>query len=266
MKLLRIFAFILATTSAVAQSKPFVIGQTETIDSKILNEKRTLNIYLPDGFDKSKTYPVVYLLDGSANEDFLHIVGLVQFLTMTEKMPASIVVGIANVDRKRDFTFPTTIEQDKKDFPTTGSSAKFITFIEKELQPYVTKNYRTGASTIIGQSLGGLLSVEILLQKPNLFNNYLIVSPSLWWDNESLLAKAPALLAAQPDVPRQVYVSVGSEGKVMETDARKLAELLQAANKKNLNTSFLPLPEENHATILHNSAYKGLELLNAKKS
>lgn len=266
MKLLRILVLILATTSAFAQGKPLVIGQSETIDSKILNEKRTLNIYLPEGFDKTRTYPVVYLLDGSANEDFLHIAGLVQFLTMTEKMPASIVVGIANVDRKRDFTFPTTIEQDKKDFPTTGSSAKFIMFIEKELQPYVTKNYPTGTSTIIGQSLGGLLCSEILLQKPHLFDNYLIVSPSLWWDNESLLTKAPALLAAQPDVPRQVYVSMGSEGKIMEADARKLAELLQAANKKNLRTFLVPLPEENHATILHNSAYKGLELLNTKKS
>lgn len=266
MKLFRIIAFFLATTFVAAQNKPLVIGSIDSIDSKILGEKRTLNVYLPDGYNKETAYPVIYLLDGSANEDFLHIVGLVQFLTMIEKMPASIVVGIANVDRKRDFTFPTTIEQDKKDFPTTGSSQKFIAFIEKELQPYVAKNYRTGISTIIGQSLGGLLSTEILLQKPNLFNNYLIVSPSLWWDNESLLAKAPALLAAQPDTPRQVYVSMGSEGKIMEADARKLAELLQASNKSNLRTFLVPLAEENHATILHNSVYKGLELLNAKKS
>lgn len=251
-----------------AQTKPFSIGVVDEIQSATLNENRTLNIYLPDGYEKNTaSYPVIYLLDGSSNEDFIHIVGLVQFMTMIEKMPASIVVGIANVDRKRDFTFPTTIEKDKKDFPTTGSSEKFISFLEKELQPYISKKYRvTDSRTIIGQSLGALVSTEILLKKPELFNHYIIVSPSLWWDNESLLGKAPQLLSAQADTNRQVYVSVGSEGKVMETDAKQLYKTLVASGKKNLKVFFQPLPEENHATILHNSIYKAFETLNAKKS
>ena len=81
-------------------------------------------------------------------------------------LPKSILVGIANIDRKRDFTFPTTIEKDKKDYPTTGGSAKFIAFIEKELQPFIESHYKTTSSkTIIGQSLGGLLATEILFKK-----------------------------------------------------------------------------------------------------
>lgn len=267
MKSIRFALFFLLASGILSAQQPLSIGTVSQIDSKILGEKRTLNIYLPDGYDKSTSnYPVIYLLDGSANEDLLHIAGLVQFLTMIEKMPPSIVVGIANVDRKRDFTFPTTIKKDKEDFPTTGSSEPFIKFIETELQPYVTKNYRTNDTrTIIGQSLGGLLATEILLKKPELFNQYLIVSPSLWWDNESLLAKAAEILPSQPDTARKVYISVGAEGKVMEADARKFAETLQASSKKNLKTIFVHLPEENHATILHNAAYKGLELLNQKK-
>ncbi|MFT3795479.1 alpha/beta hydrolase [Flavobacterium sp.] len=268
MKKIHAFLLFLLTVSTYAQTKPFNIGVVDEIQSTVLNEKRILNIYLPDGYEKNTAaYPVIYLLDGSANEDFIHIVGLVQFMTMTERMPASIVVGIANVDRKRDFTYPTTIEQDKKDFPTTGSSEKFISFLEKELQPYITKNYRISDSkTIIGQSLGALVSTEILLKKPNLFTNYIIVSPSLWWDNESLLHKAPQLLSAQADTNRQVYVSVGSEGKIMEADAKQLHKVLVESGKKNLKVFFQPLPEENHATILHNSIYKALETLNPKKS
>lgn len=268
MKSICLFLFAVCTVfNAAAQSKPFSIGNTEDIESKILKEKRTLNIYLPDGYGKDNAaYPVIYLLDGSSNEDFIHIAGLVQFMTMIQKMPASIVVGIANVDRKRDFTFPTTIEKDKQDFPTTGSSETFISFIEKELQPYIVQKYRTNDSkTIIGQSLGALLSTEILLKKPTLFNNYIIISPSLWWDNESLLAKAPQMLAAQPDTAQQVYVSVGTEGKIMEADAKKLAEILQAAGKKNRKVFFNPMPEEDHATILHSSVYKAFAMLNAKK-
>ena len=243
----------------------FALGIVDKIQSAILGETRTLNIYLPEGYspDSATAYPVIYLLDGSANEDFIHIVGLVQFLVMIEKMPPSIVVGIANIDRRRDFTFLTAIEQDKKDYPTTGGSAKFITFVEKELQPYIEKKYRTGSKTIIGQSLGGLLATEILLKKPNLFNNYIIVSPSLWWNNESLLNEAPGLLKKQVLKNTQVYISVGSEGKQMEDDAKKLSEILQTPG--NVKVNLVPLPEENHLTILHNSVYKGLEILNAKK-
>jgi len=102
--------------------KAFVLGVVEEIRSLRLSETRTLNIYLPDGYSKDTThYPVIYLLDGSANEDFIHIVGLVQFLNMIQVMPNTIVVGIANVDRRRDFTFPTTIDSDRMHYPTTGA-------------------------------------------------------------------------------------------------------------------------------------------------
>ncbi len=177
-------------------------------------------------------------------------------------MPKSIIVGIANVDRRRDFTFPTTIAQDKKSYPTTGGSTKFMTFIERELQPFIQKNYKTNNSkTIVGQSLGGLFATEVLLKKPGLFDNYIIVSPSLWWDNESLLAIAPGLLAKQDDKNCKVYISIGSEGKQMEDDAKHLVEILQTAGKKNLHVDLAPLPDENHLTILHNSVYKGFEIL-----
>lgn len=85
-------------------------------------------------------------------------------------MPKSIVVGIATSNRRRDFTFPKTIEADKKTFPTAGHSDKFISFIETELQPFIETKYKTSQSkTIIGQSFRGLLETEILLKKPTLF-------------------------------------------------------------------------------------------------
>ena len=241
---------------------PFIIGEIKTLKSTILNEHRTLNIYLPDGYSNKATYPVIYLLDGSANEDFLHIIGLVQFYNMTFKMPKTIVVGIANVDRKRDFTHQTKNAELKKTYPTTGGSAKFIDFIEKELQPYIKASYKTNESTyLIGQSLGGLVASEILLKKPDLFSNYIIVSPSLWWDDESLLKQAPALLSGQTDNKKWVYISVGAEGKEMEEDAAGLVKAIKNSGKKNMKIDFVPLPKENHATILHNSIYEAFRIL-----
>jgi len=268
--ILVLFALIFTLSSYAQKSlsypEPFVLGEYFYIDSKELNEKRTINVYLPQGYsiDSAHTYPVVYVLDGSAHEDFIHIAGLAQFLNMYQLMPNSIVVGISNIDRKRDYTFPTTIEQDKKDFPTTGGSAKFIAFIENELQPAIQKAYNINESkTIIGQSLGGLLATEVLLKKPNLFNNYIIISPSLWWDNESLLKLAPELLKNSSDKKLSVFVGVGKEGKVMENDAKKLAAVLKA--QKNWSTHFEYLPNEDHATILHRAVYRAMEVFYGKK-
>jgi len=244
----------------------FALGVVDKIQSVELGETRILNIYLPDGYsaDSFKTYPVIYLLDGSDNEDFIHVVGIVQFLNMIEVMPESIVVGIANVDRRRDFTFPTSIEKDKKAYPTTGGSTRFISFIEKELQAYIQNKYKTNQiKTIIGQSLGGLLATEILLKKPFLFDNYIIVSPSLWWNNESLLTAAPGLLNKSPVKNVHVIIAVGAEGKEMEDDGKKLSEILRSSGTASVK--FLYLPKENHLTILHNSVYKSFELLYPKK-
>jgi predicted alpha/beta superfamily hydrolase len=247
--------------------KPFVLGQVVELQSKLLQEKRVLNIYFPAGYHANDTtrYPVIYLLDGSADEDFIHIAGLVQFLTFpwVQSMPNSIVVGISNVDRRRDFTFPTRIAKDQADFPTTGHSQAFIEFLEKELQPYIDSSFQTTSSrTIIGQSLGGLVATQILFTKPQLFSKYIIVSPSLWWDNESLLLKGPDTQNPAYKNPVFVYLAVGKEGKRMEGDVKRLAQILRTMPGKNISVGFDFYPNENHASILHLAAYKGLEAVN----
>ncbi|RUT71599.1 alpha/beta hydrolase [Flavobacterium cupreum] len=243
--------------------KPFVLGVIEEIQSKELGENRILNIYLPEGYkaEEATKYPVIYLLDGSADEDFIHIAGLVQFNSFEwiNQVPKSIVVGIATVDRRRDFTFPTSIEKDQKRFASSGHSDKFIAFIEKELQPFIDKKYKTTASkTIMGQSLGGLLETEILLKKPTLFNHYVIVSPSIWWNNGSILRQDSPIFQQNFMQETAVYIAVGKEGltpteipRVMEVDANLLAEKIKTSKSKNIKVFFDYLPQENHGTILH---------------
>lgn len=258
--------------------KPFVLGLIDEIRSKELGENRVLNIYLPEGYRETDTvkYPVIYLLDGSADEDFIHIVGLVQFNSFEwiNQVPKSIVVGIATVDRRRDFTFPTKIEKDKKTYPTSGHSDQFISFIEKELQPFIEKKYKTNTvKTIVGQSLGGLLATEILLKKPTLFNKYIIVSPSLWWDNGSLLNQDSKILQGSYAQQTSIYIGVGKEGltptaipRVMEVDANLLAEKIKGTKSKNVKVYFDYLPQEDHATIMHQAVSNSFRLIYPKIS
>ncbi|MBK9415512.1 MAG: alpha/beta hydrolase [Bacteroidetes bacterium] len=253
-------------------SKPFVLGSIEEFESKILGENRILNIYLPEGYIPNDTtrYPVVYLLDGSADEDFIHTVGLFQFNTFSwiDRVPKSIIIGIATVDRRRDFTFPSTIESEKKNFPTTGHSDKFISFLEEELKPFINNKYKTNSSAmLIGQSLGGLLASEILLKRPEMFNKYLIISPSIWWDNGSLLNQSSQVIEKLSQ-KTDVYIGVGKEGltpgefpRVMEVDANLLVEKLNNSKNKNIAVYFDYLPDEDHATISHQAIFNGLRML-----
>jgi len=257
-------------------SKPFVLGRVENMYSKILGEDRIINIYLPDGYNPADTvrYPVIYLLDGSADEDFIHIAGLVQFgsFEWVKQVPQSILIGIANIDRRRDYTFPSTIPGDKMANPTSGHSDAFIRFLESELLPQAEKKYKiNGHRTLIGESLGGLLATEILLKKTTLFNKYIIVSPSLWWDNGSLLTLNSAIYSASFNRPTDIYIGVGKEGlaptavpHVMEVDANVLADKLSAGKNKSLNIKFDYLPAENHGTIMHQAVLNAFRLFSKK--
>jgi predicted alpha/beta superfamily hydrolase len=258
---------------------PIAAGRQYEINSAILGEKRILNIYLPEGYSKNDTarYPVIYLLDGSLNEDYLHVIGLVAFNSYpwVARTPRSIVVGISNIDRKRDFTFPTSVKSDQEKYPTTGGADRFIAFIEKELQPYVQRSFKTTDSkTIIGESLGGLLAVRALFTKPTLFNRYIIISPSLWWDNGSILKSSISSDMLNTGT-KDIFLAVGKEGlapseepHVMEVDVNVLKDKIDNWHNNNVHVFLDYLPDEEHATLAHQAlvnAFKWLHTISTNK-
>lgn len=271
--LLSAITFSAGAQPKTAKSNPLTIGNIDQFYSKVLGENRILNIYFPEGYKENDSilYPVIYVLDGSIDEDFLHIVGIIQYnnFPWIDRVPKSIVVGIANVDRKRDFTGVTNFDSDKKHAPTGGGSAKFIQFIEEELQPYINKKYKSNNhNTIIGQSLAGLLATEILFTKPYLFDKYIIVSPSLWWNDGSLLKTNPEILLDSFNKPISVYIGVGKEGltpglenHVMEVDANLLFDKIKQGKSKSIIAYFDYLPNENHATVTHPAIFNAFRIL-----
>ena len=254
--------FVFTFDGAAAEEPPaLTFGEVARWTSKVLGEERRLNVLLPPGYHGgTERYPVLYLLDGAAEEDYFHAAGLVDFLATYGVIPPTIVVGISNVDRKRDFTPPTANEEEKKALPTSGGAAKFITFLEGELVPYVEAHYRTaGARTLVGQSLGGLLAAQVLLEKPSLFDQYVIISPSLWWDGQSLVRGAAEKIRQNRAAGRAIYLSVAEEPDDMKATAEKLASLLAADRWQDQRFCFQHLPTETHATSHHLSLYRALE-------
>lgn len=247
----------LAQTAPVDPGRPIIIGRSLTLDSRILGERRRINVHLPASYDTepARTYPVLYLLDGGEQEDFPHIAGLAQLGELSWTYREMIVVGIEGTDRKRDMTHPTTVASERKDLPTSGGSAAFRRFLGEELKPWVAARYRTsGETALIGESLAGLFVVETFLKQPALFDAYIAASPSLWWNDQSLARGAAADLAPWPAGDRKLYLTIADEGSTMQEGVDRVVAALKAAPPKGLTWRYDPMPKLHHSTIYHPAA------------
>jgi predicted alpha/beta superfamily hydrolase len=235
---------------------PLVVGETFTIDSKVLGETRRINVYLPPGYAAARDLrvPVLYMPDGGLAEDFLHVAGLVQVSVGNGTMRPFLLVGIENTQRRRDLTGPTNVEADKKIAPVVGKSAAFRQFIRDELMPRVKARYRTTAETaILGESLAGLFVVETFLLEPDLFDVYVAVDPSLWWNGRELLDGAAERLRARPALKKTLYLANSDEKELAEV-TRRFAEVLRKHAPPGVRWHHKDMPDEKHATIFHPAA------------
>lgn len=239
-------------------ASPLVIGESFTINSKILGETRRINVYLPPGYDKSPDarLPVLYMPGGGLAEDFLHVAGLIEVLVGDNTMRPFLLVGIENTERRRDLTGPTENPDDRKIALHVGGSANFRKFIRDELMPEVKKRYRTTDETaIVGESLAGLFVVETLFKEPGLFDTYLAFDPSLWWNNGALIKDAAKQLQAMPNLKKKLYFA-SSDEKGIIVNTEKLAEILARDAPPGLLWHYEKMPEEQHSTIYHPAALR----------
>lgn len=247
--------------SSDEKAAPLVIGETFTIASKVLNETRRINVYLPLAYTESANarLPVMYMPDGGIKEDFLHIAGLMQVSIGNGTMRPFVLIGIENTERRRDMTPPTESETDKKIAPRVGGSQPFRRFIREELMPQVKRRYRTTAETaIVGESLAGLFVVETFLVEPDLFDTYIAFDPSLWWNNQALMNSAAAQLQARPKSDKSLYIA-GSEDALEATG--RFAEIVGKSANSRFRFQYEPMPEEKHSTIYHPAALRAFRAL-----
>ncbi len=225
-----VFLFLLffSCLNLSAQSNEIVLGKIDSIDSKILSEQRKLWIHVPKGSDENiftkKTYPVVYLLDGTAH--FFSTVGMIHQLSRVNNnsiSPEMIVVGIPNTNRMRDLS-PSKPKLGDDPFlnpamiANAGGGEKFIDFIEKELIPYIDANYPTEPyKTFIGHSLGGLMVMHTFLHKPELFNAYVAIDPSMSWGQQKLLKEIKEASFGEQYQRKTLYLAIANTlGKGMD--------------------------------------------------
>ena len=242
---------------------PLAIGETFTLDSKILGETRRINVYLPPNYaaDPQAHLPVLYMPDGGLAEDFLHVAGLVQVSVGNETMRPFLLVGIENTQRRRDTTGPTDNPDDKKIAPQVGGSATFRRFIREELMPQIAARYRTTRETaVVGESLAGLFVVETFFLEPDLFDTYIAFDPSLWWNHAALVKAADERLRTWSHGEKTLYFASSDEPGIV-ADAQRLAEVLGRVAPPAIHWHYETLPAEHHSTIYHPAALQAFRAL-----
>ena len=252
-------------TPAPAET-PIVIGRSYALPSAIMGATREINVWLPPGYaDSGKTYPVLYVLDGGQDQDFHHISGIAQLGTVVGTTRDVIVVGIASVDRRNELALPTTDPDLIARYPTQGQSERFRLFLRDEVQPFIENRFRTsGETALMGESLAGLFVVETFLKEPTMFDAYVAVSPSLWWDGGVLARQSGARLRDQSNDPRTLILTLGDEGPEMQAPMDVLTANLRDHALPGLSWSFTPRPTETHATIYHGAALDAFRRLYAE--
>jgi predicted alpha/beta superfamily hydrolase len=257
-----------ATPEVVRGGAPIVIGNSYILHSRILGDERRIAVYLPPHYsDPNRTFPVVYLLDGGAAEDFHHITGLASISSAYGLTKEVIVVGIEGKDRRHDLTSPSTDPDDLRVASTSGGAASYRHFLVEELKPWIEQRYRIdGHTALMGESLAGLFVVETALTSPGSFDDYIAISPSLWWNRGALSRSAAANLTAGDFAGRRLWLAAGDEMTnypEMRDGIDRLVVALGNAGPNGLAWSFTPMPAETHATIYHPAAMAAFRQLYA---
>ena len=265
---------LLATGQAAADYEPVVLKNTEVRQLRAESNGVPYSLYvsLPDGYgETSERYPVVYMLDADYSFAIAH--NVVSHLVERKHLRPLILVAVAyggplqyRMNRTRDYTPTHSLKggYGPEFQKVSGGGPRFRHFLEKELIPFIDGEYRTlqGERALTGHSYGALFASWVYLTRPDLFNRYLIVSPSLWYDEGMIFALEKELRERKPEVEsdlRRVYLAVGAdEARVMSIDLLRLVERLEERSDPQLKLYHEILPDETHNSVFPSAFSRGL--------
>lgn len=283
-----IIGLLITSARAIAQENAdegMDCGKKFLLESKILNETRTYWVKLPASYNNKKydkqSYPVMYVLDGKSA--FFPLLGIVSFMSEKEsvnfQIPEMIVVGVDTENRIKDLTpNPTTKMPDGQEAKTEsqklmmaggGGGETFFKFMTEELFPKIERDYRTIPYRMyVGHSLGGLTTAYTLLKHPGVFNSYLSIDGSLWWDNGKYVREAPFdLKNGKSKTIQRFYISVvdsaqaGAGNRFHVRCIHNLAKALKDDAPANVQAKLDVIKDTDHSSIPLLSWYNGLKYI-----
>lgn len=260
---------------------PYVVPFTQVrkLRSAINGVAYRLYVRLPRSYGHgTRRYPVMLMLD--ADFAFSIAVNISDKLAARNQAREAILVAVAypgypdesayRLNRTRDYTpyFVASGGYGAEYQRYSGGAPKFASVIADEILPLVDRQYRTLATDrmFVGHSYGGLFGAYLLASRPAMFANYLLVSPSLWYDDRRALQDARAAGAPPMKVSTRIYLAVGrlegsNGGRSMADDLRTFAGILAARRDPKLSVEFRAFEDETHDSVFPAAFSTGLRHL-----
>lgn len=229
-----------------------------------------IQVFVPDEPVPADGFPVVYVLDGLGYFHFLRDAVRLQCRNAPRTgVGAAVVVGICHDEdsmrmrRFYDFTAPATEYSFPKRMASripekVGGGTDFQRFIEEELKPKIEAEFpiNRNKQTLFGHSLGGYFVLWNLLNAAS-YQNYIAISPSLWWNDHELMKQS----LKQECEGHRLFIGVGEKEGFMVEDARLFAGKMRSLK---MNIDYYMAEEENHASVVPTVMSRALRFVNSK--
>lgn len=242
--------------TAQAQIEDFSIGQKFGLKSKFTDYNYNIAVYLPRDYEANKNkqdYPTLYLFLGGDNM-FHSVSGMVHLMSDQGQIPQMIVVGITNISWWHDLT-PEKLEWK----PEAGGGKDFLNFVSQQLISIIDKNYATSSHRIfMGHSLGGMFGIYTLTEEKDLFNDFVLISPSIADRANSLFGKLEKTVKTSKSFEHDIYMTMGNEGDRIARGMHKVSAALTLFDGPNLNWKMKEMDGHNHFTLMIPTMFDGL--------
>lgn len=219
--------------------------RSHTIASSFPEEDRQFTVYLPAGYERDvdTRYPTMYILDGQRNA--ILFAPIARFFAARDRAPNVIIVALSSAGgiRGRDYTPANATD----DGITTGGADQYLKHLERELIPFIDATYRTERFRILsGESRGGLFALHTMIERPELFQAYFLLSPALYHDNASIIPRLQDFLDSKPQLTSYFYMNMGSEGDQFADAVNAAHSAIEKNTPTGLSWHFELLPEQPH--------------------
>ena len=241
--------------SAQQKKSDFVIGDKISFESRVLNERKTIVVIPPYNYKDrpDEKFPVVYVLDPGNN--LFATFGIVNYYSdMLKIMPRMIIVGIVSKDRERDY-LPTP----SNELPTGGGADKFLRFINSELVTLIDSTYPANSERcIMGHSAGGLFAIYALENQPELFNSFICIDPSFWYNDQSCIKEMAEFLINNKNIRKSIFISLSNENGM---GVFSFIDALETYAPEGLKWDYIHYKSETHNSLGFKSICAGFEMI-----
>lgn len=268
---------IMLTNNVYSEELPvFNLPQSEvrSIHSNSNNKDYELYIQLPESYKNSKaTYPLIIVND--SNFAFPIASGAMALMG-NNVVKEAIVVGVSyskgddrTISRTRDYT-PTYSPHEPNGHSSearkvSGHAKEYTAFLADQVIPLLQNNYRVDASNkiFVGHSFGGLLGSYILVNRPEIFDHYIIGSPSLWYDNKVIFAMEKEYAEKHKSLKAHAMIYADANdgslnNKKMADDVLAFEKVLRSRKYSGLNLQVEIIKGENHHSVFPGLLSRGL--------